>query len=360
MWGDIMKSYDDYLNILNKHKGRYYTIEKLVELYADGNDAVINKVKTVEYDYFYNLINKLVKNDILVPKGKKFTSNPFKPLSLKYEKLVEKEELSEKEKIFIHNLNPKININIYNKKIEVFRKDKELLSRLSEFLNCSNHEFISVKERSLQLFNDEKMLQNSGILNRTKIDYNSLTCIENPEPLLCFIGDKFYLKNSRKILIIENLDTYWTFHKLMLKEIGEENKEFNIDMIIYGSGYGITDINYNFSYYSITQADRICYFGDLDSEGICIYQLFKSKFENLNINLAVPYYKYLLDYGLEKGFRYKPTQNTANVGELVEEIKSLSKEDVIHFVNVINNKLFVPQEALNAEVLRSNKELWRI
>ena len=355
-----MRNYDNYLNILNKHKGRYYTIEKLIELYANGNDVVINKIKTVEYDYFYNLINKLVENNILVPKGKKVTSNPFKPLNLKYEKLVEKEDLSEQEKIFIHNLNPKINTNIYNKKIETFRKDKEILSPLSEFLNGTNHELISVKERSLQLFNDEKMLQSSGILNRTKLDYNSLACIENPEPLLCFIGDKFYLKNSRKILIIENLDTYWTFHKLMLKEIGKENKAFNVDMIIYGRGYGITDSNYNFSYYSITQDDSICYFGDLDSEGICIYQLFKSKFKSLNINLAIPYYKYLLDYGLEKAFRYKPTQNTANVEELLEEIKSLSKEDINSFVNVINNKLFVPQEALNAEVLRSNKELWRI
>lgn len=355
-----MRSYDNYLTILNKHKGRYYTIEKLIELYADGDDTVINKVKTVEYDYFYNIINKLVENNILVPKGKAVTSNPFKPLNLKYEKMVDKEELSEEDKIFIHNLNPKININIYNKKIEVFRKDKELLSSLSEFLNCTNNEFISVKERSLQLFNDEKALQSSGILNRTKLDYNSLTCVENPQPLLCFIGDKFYLKHSRKILIIENLDTYWTFHKLMLKEIGKENKDFDIDMIIYGRGYGITDINYNFSYYSITKDDNIFYFGDLDSEGICIYQLFKSKFENLNIKLAIIYYKYLLDYGLEKGFRHKPTQNNANVEKLLEEIKALSKEDINSFINVINNKFFVPQEALNGEVLRSNKYLWKI
>jgi len=316
----------------------------------------MNKFKTVNYDDFYDIVKCLEKDGILIPKGKKVNTNPFKPLSLRYERIVEdKDKLTEEEKLFVHNLHSSIYKYSYQRNTNILRKDMEMLIKLDKFLREKHSkEWLSVKERSQSIFNDEKVLQASGIMRRTKLSNEDLRCIQNPTPLLCFPAPSFYSKKERKILIIENLDTYWTFHKVIMIE----GLIPAIDMIIYGGGYSITNKDYDFSFYGINSEDIILYFGDLDSEGLLIYLNFKEKFNQLNINLCLSCYEFLMDIGIKHGFRNMPNQNSVDYKTLEKDIQDLNDEKKNIFNQVLKEKLFIPQEALNIEVLRGNKQLW--
>jgi hypothetical protein len=131
-----------------------------------------------------------------------------------------------------------------------------------------------------------------------------------------------------------------------------------IDMIIFGGGYGITDKDYDFSFYGINSEDIILYFGDLDSEGLRIYLNFKEKFNKLHIKLCLPCYEFLIEIGLKRGFREKRNQNSVDYNAFQMDIEELNDEKKDIFNKVLKEKLFVPQEALNIEVLRGNKKLW--
>lgn len=350
-----MKKYENRINSLKKKR---LSLDELYEAISNGDTAQMKKFKTVNYDDFYDVIKYLEKEKILISKGKKVNANPLKPLSLSYERIVnDKEQLTEEEKIFVHNLHSSIYKYSYQRNVDALRKDREMLIKLDKFLREKDFkEWLSVKERSQSIFNDEKLLQDSGIMRRTKLTYEDLRCMQNPSPLLCFPAPSFYSKKERKILIIENLDTYWTFHKVIMSE----GLIPTIDMIIFGSGYGITNKDYDFSFYGVNAEDIILYFGDLDSEGLLIYLNFKEKFNQLNINLCLPCYEFLIDIGIKQGFRKMPNQNTVDCRLLEKDIQELSDEKKNLFNQVLKEKLFIPQEALNIEVLRGNKQLWII
>jgi hypothetical protein len=349
---------EEYIDRINALKKKRLTLDELYDIIADGDKVKIKYLKTDKYDEFYNIIKDLEKEGKLIARGKEINGRPRNPLSLKYERVVEyKDQLTEEEKLFVHNLHNDIYKYSYQRNARVLREDRDMLVKLDEFLRKKDSkEWLSVKERSQSLFNNEKLLQNSGIKNRTKLDNDNLMCIENPLPLLCFPAPSFYGKKERKILILENLDTYWTFHKIIMRE----RLIPDIDMIIYGAGYNITDKDYDFSFYDINPNDLILYFGDLDSEGLRIYLKFKEKFEHLNINLYLRCYEFLIDIGVSQGFRNMPEQNSVDYKLLENDIKKLSNEKKKIFNKVLEEKLFVPQEALNIEQLRRNSQLWKM
>ncbi|MBK1812051.1 hypothetical protein JHL18_15620 [Clostridium sp. YIM B02505] len=348
-----MKIYENRVNSIKKKR---LSLDELYGVISNGDAVQMKKFKTVNYDEFYNIIKYLEEEKILISKGRKLNANPLKPLFLSYERVIDgKQILTEEEKIFVHNLHSSIYKYSYQRNVAVLRKDREMLIKLDKFLRENDsREWLSVKERSQSIFNDEKLLQDSGIMRRTKLSYDDLKCMENPSPLLCFPSPSFYSKKVRKILIIENLDTYWTFHKIIMSE----GLMPAIDMIIFGGGYGITNKNYDFSFYGINENDMILYFGDLDSEGLRIYLNFKEKFNQLNINLYLQCYDFLIDIGIKQGFRNMSSQNSVEYKLLEKDIKELTEEKKKIFYQVLKEKLFIPQEALNIEVLRGNKQLW--
>ncbi|MBP3915470.1 Wadjet anti-phage system protein JetD domain-containing protein [Clostridium sp.] len=354
-----MMNANQFIDKLKKDKGKVYTLEKLMKIFSGGDIVLFNSIRTENYDYFYNIMQECINRGFLIEKKSvKYNTNPFKPLKLKYDKYQEeKAVLGDDEKAFLHSLNSKIDTSYYLKKPEELSGDKERLSSLNDFLNNSQiHSYISVKERSYQLFKDEKLIQNTNFLSKVKLTYDELKTLENPQPLLCFMKKSFYKTGQKNILIIENLDTFWSFQRFIFVDESFEK----IDMLIFGSGYNITNNNYDFSYYNISTNDNIYYFGDLDSEGLRIYQLFKSKFVNYNIKLALCFYQYLIEQ-IDNSTRQMDNQKSADIERLFREESPYIKEEMLEqFKEVIEKRLFIPQEALNLEVLRRNKKLWKI
>lgn len=347
------------IEIINSKKNRF-SLNDLYKILSLGDVVLEKEFKTTKEALFYEIIKKLEKDGVIYSKDNTPTNNhPKFPLAQYYykQKCVDNiEPLLVQDKLFLHSLHPKISTKKHFKDSLLLKKDKEMLIKLNEFLNHPGDDWMSIKERSYQLFNDEKLLQSSGILNRILISAKDLRCFDNPCPFLCFIGKSYWSKPKRKILVVENLDTYWTFNRMAFME----KKMTSIDMLIYGSGYFMASNNNEFTSYGVTKDDSILYFGDLDSEGFRIYQLFKKRFEEFDIQLALPLYLELIAIGEEKGYRPMPTQHLPNKEQFLDELKDLSNADKAKFIRVIDEKLFIPQEALNIALLKERPELWKL
>ncbi len=354
-----MKKYNlnYYIKQIENSKKTRISLEDLYKILGKEDNEEINKFKTYGYSEFYEIVKELERANIIYSKSNTMNANP-KPLNrIYYVTKEEKPTLTKDDKVFVHQLHGAIYKKSYLRNKELLDNHKKLLEGIDRVLkNKKNFEISSVRERSYELYSDEKILEKFNVLGRAKLEATDILCLKNPQPLLAYTLPSFYQKNTRTILIIENLDTYWTFHRIL-----NENKDFlSIDMLIFGKGYGTTDKKYDFSLYDITPTDRILYFGDLDAEGLRIYQIFKNNTPIFNISLCFDLYRELLKKGEERGFGIMPTQNQPNITTLEKELNGFTKQEKEKIKEVIERRLFMPQEALNRSMVLREGSTWKL
>lgn len=157
------------------------------------------------------------------------------------------------------------------------------LIKIHEFLQTQTSKIlpISEKERSLQIFGDEKELLRLILspcikkISESKI-YEITACYPIFEPL---IGFRFKDSNSRRILFVENRDTFLSISKVCYVL---DDPPFKC--VYYGQG-----LNFKTSIlsipYEIEKDVYIEYFGDIDPTGLLIpleaIQIFKKKKKRL-------------------------------------------------------------------------------
>lgn len=352
---DRLKSY------LANHTSSILKLEDAYVLISKALRISVVELKTVEYDLFYKVIKSLEEDNVIKPYGKGMNAMMLKSVALKF-KIIDykkkEESMSQEDKHFLHSLNSKINTFLYFKNKEILNKDRENLKKLSNFLNSldDNVPYISLNERSYELFGYEKCLSGvegkDSLLKNTKITLDDIHCFDTYTPLQCYIMHNFYKKDIRTVLIVENLDTYWSFHRAMNESpLGEY-----IDMLVYGGGNKSSG-NFKFHrHYSITSHDNIYYFGDVDPEGLAIYQRVKKANPKLNIKLAKNLYKLAIKVGMKKGLYniHNDNQTKLDEEEIDELLKSLDEKTAQDFKNILLNGKYIPQEALNYRVLLEN------
>ena len=345
---------------LSTFKKKTITLDELYLLLANNNMALSNRYKTVEYNSFYTMVNDLVDLGMLTPCGKATNSRPNK-LYLKYRIVKpEKERLTDEELIWITNLNPSLNLEYYKKNVSEFRNHRQYIDIINNYINSAIKDdcidYISVNERSYELFLNEKFLKGADknnpisgltILKNLKLNLTDIYCYDNYEPLLIFTMPGFFSKTSRNILIIENLDTYWTINRILLDYKSVFGTE--VDMLIYGQGNAIVGRFDNYDKYHISADDNILYFGDIDNHGFYIFNEFKNKFNNLNINLATEWYEHLLRCVESNKVKKVRTLNQKRVDN--DTLKSYMNEfgdtNLLRVLNILNNDCYIPQEGVN-------------
>ncbi len=128
------------------------------------------------------------------------------------------------------------------------------------------HTPLAKNERAYQIWNDEKILDNS--LCKSMIKWNELEKMLNyyltPEPFFDYLHTK---KEKMTMLIIENKDTWYTMRKIMNEQKGEcylGSQE--IDGLIYGEGNKITKPQALEEYEEkiLQRKCQFLYWGDLD------------------------------------------------------------------------------------------------
>lgn len=224
----------------------------------------------------------------------------------------------------------------------------KILKKINDFLNTEKeHEMVFLKERSYEIFNDEKFLDGrvkNGYLFDGKLHVSVLKCMEKPSPLVY----ESMCKN-KPVLVCENSNTYHTMCRW--------NKEFmEFSAIIYGSGNIFSGAhNYLDEICNDLGFNEIYYFGDFDYDGFFIpANTNQKRLENglLEIKPALFLYKILINFN--------PIENQKKSKNIEKEIiKNWINDDEIYevFKSCLENNTRIPQEAINYEIIKEYKNI---
>ena len=310
--------------------------------------------KTETYDELNKVIHDLVKGEKLLPM-KSSGGNGKKPTLYKKYRILEKDiDNSEVLDEINYKLSTKFSIEYYKNHIEKYKEHREYILQLSDFITNKQDllkESVSMNERSFQIWGREKFLQKEGgktILKNLELDLEELNYYDTSEPLAYYSKSK---ETPQKVLIIENKDTYYTMRRHLVS--GSENiLGEDISTLIYGGG---KNINKAFKDYKISVEDyvsdnrnTILYFGDIDYEGIVIYEgLYELVSKEYNIRPFINGYKKMIDKAKMELIclpKTKEGQNK-NIGETF--LREFDKEYRLEIEKILEDGLYIPQEIVN-------------
>ena len=340
---DYIKLKEKLKEYIKSKNTKTLTLSEIYEIlhlpYCPENDKII-----------YSLISQLEGEKYIKPL--KTTKKNHQGSFQKYKILNKDEENVQRIQKEILNLNPKIKIDYYLKHPEEYEKDKVFILGINQFIKKIDNDstdseinYLTVNERSYDIFKYEKMLQeNEHIIKRLGLSYQDLYANYTYEPFFYYINTYYKQENKEKtILMIENKDTFWTIVRTLQKL-----KLCKIYMVIYGEGKKIIK---SFSYINelnVSLEDEIKYFGDIDFEGINIYETLKEKYSSYKISVYNIGYETILDIEDEpENIRTAQNINLDKINKFIQEfpIEYQNKLEII-----IQNKKYIPQEVFNSEV----------
>ena len=300
--------------------------------------------------------NLLVKNNkIRSIKSSAYNGlNP--PLKLKWEILREDNDLKwDKSKLL--RMSDLLDFSYYTRNPS-FQTDKEMeyIENIYNFLKeRERRHWVSVEDRSLELFYDEKFLTERkeslkgkyGILKRLKLSHEDLKMKKYAEMFIYWNRGTNHIKN---IIILENHSSFFSYKRIA--ELG--NHIFGVfpDVLIYGEGNKIENSFTFIEEIGDISNVKVFYFGDIDSEGLGIYYRLKNRYEDFDISLQKQAYTNLIDICIRDYHRKSDRSNPEYLEFFIEEMgDSLPINLKEKLLNIWNENLRIPQELINYEYL---------
>ncbi|AZN40406.1 Wadjet anti-phage system protein JetD domain-containing protein [Paenibacillus albus] len=244
-------------------------------------------------------------------------------------------------------------VDYYFKHPDHYDEDREALLQIKSYLADKDDTILSINERSYQLFNNEKWLEESARKFKKRIGLNlldDLSCEDAPEPFM-FLPRKTKVPPAQfNVLIIENKATFDSIRKLC-KEGYYTFGGVEFHLFIYGEGNKIVG-SFSF-FYDLGLDDQkltFYYFGDLDLEGIYIWHQLK-KLNEIDVVPFTYFYRLLFE---------ENNKRARDVGEgqqCSEEAIALfasyfDSEMQKRLIDLIRNRKCIPQEGLHRAMLR--------
>lgn len=237
------------------------------------------------YEEQYRLITGLVQDGMIKPVKASGLNGKKPALYREYWILEPKKDYQDLIEELKFRLVPAIHVDYYLAHPDIYAEDRQWVLLMDEYLRTQRNRLEtmeSMNERSFEIWGREKFLkQEKGrkLLKRMGITLEFLNLYETTEPLS-------YYSHSRQVpqnlLIIENKDTFYTMRRYLLNG-GWRILNMEIGTLIYGAGKGILRSFRDFSLcvepYMNDSRNTIYYFGDLDYEGIGIYENLYSLFD---------------------------------------------------------------------------------
>ncbi|WP_366922098.1 DUF2220 family protein [Metallumcola ferriviriculae] len=317
-------------------------------------DGMMQLAGPMEYEDFAALVYQYVEENILAP-VKSAGKNGRRPSLYNKYWIVKPESDYSTALEEIKLLHPWFDHSKYAKHPEMYVRYKREIDLISNFLweNADRlKEPMSMNERSFQIWGMEKLLKDKSII-KSIFNYNDwhlslLNFYETPEPFFEYI---FSNENEMNILIVENKDTWFSLRKIMREN--KLNQLFrNYQVLLYGEGKKITSRNRLKEYDNLLTGsiNRYYYFGDLDYEGIEIYQTVLENNKELDINLCAALYSWMLVEAKEYSLpRTKLGQKKVDINAFV---KSFTVQESEEIKAILDNGLYIPQEILNYPLLK--------
>jgi len=199
---------------------------------------------------------------------------------------------------------------------------------------------VPIKERSLEVFGDEKRLDGmctGDSLFGGRLQLSTLGCFRVPQPLPYRLAEA----PGRPVLVVENHNSFWSF--------GEWNHEAKrYSAVVYGSGEA-----FRLTGRALQQVLREVdgsgaeYLGDLDPKGVRIPKDFNRAAEpgSPHVRPAVAFYQWLLAHGVR---RHRPE---CAAFDAVSAEGWLGADLAAQVTELWGTEHWIPQEALGFEQL---------
>lgn len=315
-------------------------------------EEILGSKINAEYSEKYAYIMELVDSGRIKPvlASKKNGKKPA--LYRKYWELEEEQDYSDLKQELLYKLNPQIDITYYQHNLQTYDKERKDVLLLSSFLQNSATlltKQVSYNERSFQIWQREKfLLQGAGkkILSHCSLALAQLNCYSTAEPFAYFASTRAV---PQKLLIIENKDTFFSMRKHLLAGNNQLLGE-NISTVIYGAGKRVVsyfqEFNASAEPYMLADGNELLYFGDLDYEGIGIYETLAEGFaEQVEIKPFIPAYLAML----AKAGNYKQlpsTKKDQNRNVQGKFFRFFPADAQAQMQSILQQDLYIPQEIL--------------
>jgi hypothetical protein len=343
-----IKEGESLVNYIKSYK------KKTIEL-SDMESVVSGKTT---YEVFAKIILDLQNEGILIPNKSAKTNHKKIPLPLKY--TINKGLLTNQDHVKLQkkqfDLHPSISLDAYFKlDMKIYENDLPYIEKINDYIkNKGLPEFEYIPELSFHLVNDEKWIdekQGKAVLKRIKL-WQVLNYNERIDPVAFAINPSRMYDPVKKHLILENKTPF--LHAMAAIE------ESNYATVIYGQGWKITSSIQLFEkQIGGNQMQEYDYFGDLDSEGLSIYEALRHK---ISVRPAGAFYKALFlkdSYEGKSGQRYNHEAMIQFARDLEDSLEVADKEAIKHLGSIesyvktmIESNHYQPQELLNKDEIR--------
>lgn len=303
----------------------------------------------------YKYICSLIQSGRIKPVQKSALNGKKPALHKSYWILENKEDNSGYLDEIRFGLVPAIKIDYYLKHPDVYIQERKWVLQLNDFLRRKSRDAVlpvSLNERSFEIWGREKFLQKEQgkkILKHCGMEPDCLEIYQTTEPLSYYSHSR---KTPQTILILENKDTFYSMRRHLL-EGGSRIFGQEIGTLIYGAGKGILrsfeDFRFCVEPYMNAKENRLLYFGDLDYEGIAIFERLAESFsKEAEIIPFAEAYEYMLEkYGPDKMDFLPETSENQNRSISGFFFSFFSESEAGQMKRIIEQGRYIPQESLN-------------
>ncbi len=312
----------------------YFKIESYAKL--------AEKVKLLVLEGTLNEVKSSRSNGMIPPLYNKYRVNP------------KEEEFTFLEDEINYSFPLNFKREFYLNNLKKYHAEKEYIQKLATYFRNNKSQLsipMAINERSFEIWGQEKFLkEGSGpsILKNLGLSLENLNIYVTPEPFVYFSCKQ---NRNQNVLIIENKDTWYTMRKLMIQ--GQDSFLGQaVDTIIYGSGKNIEksleEYDYTVEEY-LLEPSRVLYWGDIDYEGIAIYERLKIRYLKFNIELFTDAYIVMVKLAESKKLpKFSEKQNKNIDGIFLTEMVPYGE----WILKLLQCGSYIPQEIVNYSVLR--------
>lgn len=314
----------------------------------------LNKLYRLEnYGLLYEKVIQLVESGGLEPVKASGLNGKHPALYKRYRIVqVEKDRSSYVEEL-TYEMSTLLDVSYYLNHLDKYEEVRQEILLLNHYLKQRKDEalYVSLNERSFEIWGREKYLKQEGgmtLLKKLGLPLKELKVYETVTPVAYYVQHKNVPQN---VLIVENMDTFYSMRQHLMagkSQIGGEK----IGTLIYGAGKQIVKGFDTFmalgEAYLRHEGNNFLYFGDLDYEGISIYEHLAQRVRNqYTIKLFTVLYEKMLD---------KSKQMVASLPQMKEKQNKISLDDFLaHFESqqakvmqtLLEKGEYIPQEILS-------------
>lgn len=317
-------------------------------------EKVLRNAFEIEYVEYYKLIKNLIDDEVIRPISRSGPNGLNPTLHKRYQvsKIANNlEDFSDE----IKRLHPIFYIEGYLANPLKYSAERSVVLTIDKFLRVNSSlldEPASINERSFQIFGKEKFIRLDpsckAVFNfNTRLE-EYLNMYHTPEPFFEHTIETDIDVTQLNVLIIENKDTWYTLRKLMNKGFSRLYG-ISFNALIFGEGKKITRKRDSLTEFAMTYYDQripmnFYYFGDLDMEGIEIFENVIKVNADLNINLLKQAYLDMLDEAMNRTMPNCSELQQPSKGKVFFSYFDLEQVEVIK--ELLNEGKYIPQEIL--------------